>query len=118
MPKVIAINPVEVSEGKEAEALALWDRFEEVFRKQRGWVSAKSHRAMRPGARFGLIHVDEWDSPEHFEPAMQNQDLQKLAVGLGKRFSIIQGPGLNQSQETDKELNSEDKPAAVLWSLS
>lgn len=118
MSKVIAINPVEVSEGKEEEALALWDRFEEVFRKQPGWLSAKLHRAVRPDARFRLVHVDEWDSPGHFQAALQNGDLQRLAVALGKRFSVIQGPGVVQTHEADSELSSEDKPAAVLWSLS
>ena len=59
MANVTVINPFEVPEGKEEEALALWDKFADYFRKQPGYVSTKLHRAINPDARFHLINIAE-----------------------------------------------------------
>jgi hypothetical protein len=34
MANVIVINPFEVPKGKEGQALAMWDKFAEYFRRQ------------------------------------------------------------------------------------
>ncbi|MGH7452447.1 MAG: antibiotic biosynthesis monooxygenase family protein [bacterium] len=53
MANVIVINPFEVPKGKEEQALAMWDKFAEYFRRQPGYVSAKliGHR------EFGIFAV-------------------------------------------------------------
>ncbi|MBT8368742.1 MAG: antibiotic biosynthesis monooxygenase [Deltaproteobacteria bacterium] len=81
MSNVIVINPFEVPEGKEDEALAMWDKFADYFRKQPGYVSTKLHRAMNPDARFHLINIAEWESVEHFQAALNSEELKKLAEG-------------------------------------
>ena len=79
MANIIVINPFEVSEGMEDQALETWDKFAEYFRKQSGYVSAKLHRAINPDARFYLVTVAEWESPDHFMAALNNPELQEIA---------------------------------------
>ena len=79
MANVTVINPFEVPEGKEEDALSLWDKFADYFRKQPGYVSTKLHRAINPDARFHLINIAEWESIEHFQAALNNEELQKIA---------------------------------------
>jgi heme-degrading monooxygenase HmoA len=82
MANVIVINPFEVPEGREDEALAMWEKFAEYFRKQPGYVSTKLHRAINPDARFHLINVAEWESAERFQAALNNEELQEIAESL------------------------------------
>jgi heme-degrading monooxygenase HmoA len=42
---VILINPFEVHERKEHEALALWETAAEFFRKQPGFISTRLHQS-------------------------------------------------------------------------
>ena len=79
MSNVIVINPFEVPGGKEEQALETWDRFADYFRKQPGYVSAKLHRSIDPDARFHLVTVAEWESPNHFMAALNNPELQEIA---------------------------------------
>ena len=53
---VTLINPFEVPEGKEEEALAFCDRVAEYMRKQPGFISTRLHKAVVPWARFYLIN--------------------------------------------------------------
>ena len=78
MTNVIVINPFEVPEGMEEQALETWDSFAAYFQVQPGYVSAKLHRAINPDARFHLVTVAEWESPEHFVAALNNPELQKI----------------------------------------
>ncbi len=78
MANVVVINPFEVQEGNEEQALAMWDTFAEYFSKQPGYVSAKLHRAVNPEARFHLVTVAEWESPDHFMAALTHPELQKI----------------------------------------
>ncbi|HWR76856.1 MAG TPA: antibiotic biosynthesis monooxygenase family protein [Thiobacillus sp.] len=78
MANVIVINPFEVPKGKEGQALAMWDTFAEYFRRQPGYVSSKLHRAINPDARFHLVTVAEWTSPDHFVAALENPELQNM----------------------------------------
>ena len=79
MANVIVINPFEVPEGKEEQALETWDTFAEYFHKQPGYVSARLHRAIGPDARFHLVTVAEWESPDHFVAALKHPELQEIA---------------------------------------
>ena len=79
MANVIVINPFEVSTGNEEEAIVMWDKFAEYFGKQPGYVSAKLHRAISPDARFHLVTIAEWESPDHFMAALNNPELQRIS---------------------------------------
>ena len=62
MANVIVINPFEVPKGKEEQALAMWDKFAEYFRRQPGYVSSKLHRAIIPDVRFLHKALDNWEN--------------------------------------------------------
>lgn len=94
MSNVITINPFEVPKGREEEALATWEKFAEYFRKQPGYLSTKLHRALGPEAKFHLVSISEWESPEHFMKALQGPELQKIAATASKDISYY--PGLYQ----------------------
>jgi heme oxygenase (mycobilin-producing) len=76
---VILINPFEVPEGKEREALAFWDMAAEFFRQQPGFISTRLHKAIVPWARFSLINVAEWESVPLYESALNSEEYRKLA---------------------------------------
>jgi len=78
MANVIVINPFEVPKGQEEQALAMWDTFADYFRKQPGYVSSRLHRALNPDARFHLVTIAEWVSPDHFMAALHKPELQTI----------------------------------------
>lgn len=41
MANITVINPFEVPKVQEEQALAMWDRFAEYFRRQPGYISVK-----------------------------------------------------------------------------
>jgi heme-degrading monooxygenase HmoA len=81
MANVILINCFEVTPGSEDRALAFWERAAEYLRKQPGYVSTKLHRAVSPNARFHLINVAEWESPERFFAAVGSDRFKELIAG-------------------------------------
>ena len=50
------------------------------MRRQPGFISTKLHRAVVPGARFQLINVAEWESPAHFQAAVENEESRELVA--------------------------------------
>jgi heme-degrading monooxygenase HmoA len=77
---VILINPFEVPQGLEEEALAYWERCADVLREQPGFLSTRLHRAITPDARFAFINVAEWESAEHFQSAVTSARFQAVAA--------------------------------------
>ena len=77
---VTLINPFEVPPGREEDAVAYWDRCADVLRRQPGFISARLHRAIMPGARFALVNVAEWASAEHFQTAVSTSDFKAVAA--------------------------------------
>jgi heme-degrading monooxygenase HmoA len=80
MAKVTLINPFEVPQGKEDECLAFWEKFAEYMRHQSGFISTKLHKAVVPGAKFHFINVAEWESPEHFQKAVEKGEFKELGA--------------------------------------
>ena len=89
MTNVILINPFEVPEGREEEALALWDRVAAYMRRQPGFVRTTLHRAISPGARFHLVNVAEWESAEHFAAAVGSAEFRDLTAGAVPHYPAL-----------------------------
>lgn len=83
---VTLINPFEVPEGREAEALKDWDAAAEYLRKQPGYISTKLHEAIAPGGKFHFINVAQWESAEAFQAAVGSPEFQKLAQHAVENF--------------------------------
>ena len=92
MTNIVAINPFEVPQGREDEALSMWEAFAEYFRKQPGYISTKLHKAIYPDAKFHLINVAEWESAEAFQAALSNPEFMDVAKDLPN--DIPSFPGL------------------------
>ena len=92
MSNVTVINPFEVPQGREDEALLMWDAFAEYFRKQPGYISTKLHKAINPDAKFYFVNIAEWESPEAFQTALENPELMEVAKKLPS--DIPHYPGL------------------------
>jgi heme oxygenase (mycobilin-producing) len=95
---VTLINPFEVPEGKEEEALGFWDRVADYMRKQPGFISTLLHKPVVPWARFHFINVAEWQSAEHFEIAINNGEFKQLTDPYMEVFPHY--PGLYQVVRT------------------
>lgn len=88
---VTLINPFEVPEGKEEEALAFWERVADFMRKQPGFVSTRLHKATVPWARFHLINVAEWQSAEDFQAAINTEEFNALTEPYMEVFPHFPG---------------------------
>lgn len=84
MERVVTINPFEVPKGQEEEALAMWESFADYFRRQPGYLTTKLHRALGGEAKFHLVSISEWESPERFTASLQNPELQEIAESARK----------------------------------
>jgi heme oxygenase (mycobilin-producing) len=76
--EVVLINVFEVPAGQEEAAVAWWERARDFLVMQPGYVSTALHRARTPDARFKLVNVARWTSPEAFQAATARM---RAAVG-------------------------------------
>ncbi len=80
--QVIVINPIEVPEGRAAEALEIWDRFAAYFREQPGYVGTTLHESIAPDSKFHYVNVAVWESAEAFMTALQSEELKEIGDGF------------------------------------
>ncbi len=75
---IILINPFEVPEGKLDESVSYWEACRDFLKKQPGYISTELHETIKDDAKFALINVAVWVSPEAFSEASK-----KMAKELG-----------------------------------
>lgn len=80
--EVVVVNPIEVPEGCEIEALAIWDRYAEYFRKQPGYLGTTLHESLDPSAKFHFVNVARWKDAESFLQALHSEELKALGEGF------------------------------------
>ena len=104
---VTLINVFEVPEGQTETAIAAWEAARDFLSRQPGYVSTALHQAMAPDARFQLINVAVWETPEAFLQATQR--MREANV-----FPTIEGlainPALYRVVRTDLPIPQEDSP--------
>ena len=98
MSNIVLINPFEVPEGKEEEALQMWKRAADFLRQQPGFISTKLHKAIVSSARFHLVNVAEWETAEHFQAASKSAEFQSIVEGSMEAYPHY--PSLYQVIET------------------
>ena len=69
--EVVLINTFEVPEGQRGAAIAAWEDARDFLAAQPGYISTSLHGAAMPDARFELVNVAKWESPEAFLAATQ-----------------------------------------------
>jgi heme-degrading monooxygenase HmoA len=82
---VILINVFEVPAGKEKEFVTWWNQSSVVLKQEPGFIDAKLHRSLKPGARFQFINVAHWETTLALELARSKHAflLQSLTAGKG-----------------------------------
>lgn len=68
---VVLINAFEVPRGKEAEALASWQRSRDFLKSQPGYIGTRLHRNIDPDGKFHLVNVARWRSAADFKAATE-----------------------------------------------
>lgn len=66
---VVLINAFEVPKGKEAEALASWQKAADFLQAQDGYISTRLHQNLDPNGKFHLVNVAVWRSTDDFKRA-------------------------------------------------
>ena len=83
---VTLINPFELPEGREQEALMKWQAAAEHLPKQPGFISTKLHEAIAAGTKFHLINVTERESLNAFEAAVFTPEFRTLTRSIVENF--------------------------------
>jgi heme-degrading monooxygenase HmoA len=81
-PPLVLINAFEVPADADDDFIEGWEAARDYLRQQPGYVDTALHRAVSPGADFRFVNVARWESPEHFQAAMQSPGFQEAAQGL------------------------------------
>ncbi len=66
---VVLINAFEVPKGKEAEALASWQKSADFLKTQDGYISTRLHQNLDLNGKFHLVNVAVWRSADDFKRA-------------------------------------------------
>lgn len=75
---VTLINSFEVPIGKLEESIKYWEACRDFLRNEPGYVSTKLHQSIKGDARFQLVNVAVWETPQAFTDASK-----KMSKELG-----------------------------------
>ena len=89
--EVTLINVFEVPKGAIDAAIEAWTKGRDFLQTQPGYVSTALHKSIAPDAKFALVNIAIWDSPEAFQAAMTAMNAADMAPKIdGLNFT----PGL------------------------
>lgn len=72
------INSFEVPAGKLEESIKYWEACRDFLKLQKGYISTKLHQSLKDDARFQLVNVAIWETPQTFLEASK-----KMSKELG-----------------------------------
>lgn len=76
---VTLINSFEVPSGKLEESIKYWEACRDFLKGQPGYLSTKLHQSIKADARFQLVNVALWETPQAFIDAT-NKMRKELGV--------------------------------------
>lgn len=85
--EVTLINVFEVPPGHHAATVTAWEAARDFLATQPGYIDTMLYEATGP-ARFQLINVAHWESPEHFTRAI-------AAMRAARIYPGVEGLGIN-----------------------
>jgi heme-degrading monooxygenase HmoA len=95
MPNVTLINPFEITPEQEFEFVQKWKVAVDYLQSQRGFVSSELHRSRDQASRFRFTNISVWETPEHFQRAIQQTEFVKIMEDLSfPHFSALYDPFL------------------------
>jgi quinol monooxygenase YgiN len=90
----ILLNAFDLTADRIDDAVAYWEEAAEIMRRADGFLATDLHRALSPETRFQLVNRAEWQSPAHFQKAIESPDFTAFARRHEGRFTYY--PGLYQ----------------------
>lgn len=87
------INSFEVPSDRLEESIKYWETCRDFLMNEPGYISTKLHRSIKNDARFQLVNVATWETPEAFMNASK-----KMASELG--VSPVEGLKANPALYT------------------
>ena len=99
---VVLINTFEVPQGKEAEALASWQKARDFLKTQPGYIATHLHQNIDPNGKYHLVNVARWRNMEDFKAATAKMR-QALPDNMPEGVTASPGssPGLFKVIEND-----------------
>ena len=76
---ITLINSFEVPAGKLDESIRYWEACRDFLKVQPGYISTKLHQSIKDDARFQLVNVALWETPQAFMDAT-NKMRKELGV--------------------------------------
>ncbi len=76
---ITLINSFEVPAGKLAESIEYWEICRDFLKVQPGYISTKLHQSIKGDARFQLVNIALWKTPQAFMDA-SNKMRKELGV--------------------------------------
>lgn len=95
---VVLINTFEVLQGKEAEALAAWQKARDFLKTQPGYISTRLHQNIDPNGKYHLVNVARWRNMEDFKAATAKM---RQALPDNMPEGVTASPGLFKVIEND-----------------
>lgn len=92
MQTVKFINCFEVSNGREAEFLALWKEVNAYMAAKPGYVGHRLHQSLNPDARYRFVNYVQWASVEQWQAA--HDDGFRELVGKAEWAAFTTTPAL------------------------
>jgi heme oxygenase (mycobilin-producing) len=90
LSNVVLINHFEVPEGQEEAFLAGWQAAADHLLQAPGFISTRLHKSLDSAAKFRIVNVAEWASPQHFEAVVRSEAF----AALRSKLSFIAYPAL------------------------
>jgi len=75
---VTLINAFEVGADQLDQTITFWEKARDFLQTQPGYISTRLHQSLSPEARFQLVNVAQWESPEAFQAAIANMRRSNL----------------------------------------
>ncbi|MEM7444398.1 MAG: antibiotic biosynthesis monooxygenase family protein [Pseudomonadota bacterium] len=88
---VVLINTFTVPVEALDQTIAMWEMARDYLMTQPGYVSTRLHQSLSPDARYLLINVAQWESPESYESATQSMWQE---ADLPRIEGVVPGPEL------------------------
>jgi len=95
---VVLINTFEVPQGKEAEALASWQKARDFLKTQPGYIATRLHQNIDPNGKYHLVNVARWRNMEDFKAATAKM---RQALPDNMPEGVTASPGLFKVIEND-----------------
>jgi heme-degrading monooxygenase HmoA len=93
----ILINTFEVQPVDDDEFVANWEVARGYLQEQPGYIDTALHQAVSPNAEFRFVNIAHWQSPQHFQEAVQSEGFRPPA---GKLERFTSHPGLYRVLKT------------------